>query len=63
MRCRAGEGCNFDVTDWAGRDPGQDVTDLVIRQRDAPGPTKDRDYIGSRTPTFLVPDQSKIDFR
>jgi hypothetical protein len=25
------------------------------------GSTKDREYIGSRTPTFLVPDQSKID--
>jgi hypothetical protein len=62
MRFRAGDGCNFDVTDCPGRDPGQDVPDLVIRQRRTLGSTKDREYIGSRTPTFLMPDQSKIDF-
>ena len=42
MRFRAGDGCNFDVTDCPGRDPGQDVPNLVIRQRRTPGPTKDR---------------------
>jgi hypothetical protein len=60
-RFRAGDGCNFDVTDRPGRDPGQDVPDLVIRQRRTLGPTKNREYIGSRTPTFLVPYQGKID--
>jgi hypothetical protein len=61
-RFRASDGCNFDVTDRPGRDPGQNVPDLVIRQRRTPGPTKDREDIGSRTPTFLVPDQSEIGF-
>ena len=61
-RFRAGDGCNFDVTDCPGRDPGQNVPDLVIRQRRTLGSTKNREYIGSRSPTFLVPDQGKIDF-
>jgi hypothetical protein len=61
MRFRAGDGCNFDVTDCPGRDPGQDVPDLVIRQRCTLGSTKNSEHVGSRTPTFLMPDQSEID--
>jgi hypothetical protein len=61
-RFRAGDGCNFDVTDCPGRDPGQNVPDLVLGQRRTLGPTKNREDIGGRTPTFLVPDQCKIDF-
>jgi hypothetical protein len=61
VRFRAGDGCNFDVTEWPGRDPGQDIPNLVIRKRRAPGSAKNGEHIGHRTPTFLVADQSKID--
>jgi hypothetical protein len=62
MRFRAGDGCNFDVTDCPGGYPGQNVPDLVVGQRRTLGPSKNREHIGHRTPTFLVPDQSEIYF-
>jgi hypothetical protein len=62
MRFRAGNGCNFDVTDCPGRNPGQNIPDFVIGQRRALGSAQDRKYAGSRSPTFLMPYQGKIDF-
>jgi hypothetical protein len=52
----------FDVTDWPWQDPGEDVPDLVIRQGCTLGPTKNGEHIAHRAPTFLVADQSKINF-
>jgi hypothetical protein len=50
------------VTYRTGRKPGQDVPYLIVGQWRALGPTQDCEYIRSRSPTFLMPDQGEIDF-
>jgi len=50
------------VTDCPGRDPWQDVPDLVVRQRRTLGSAQDCEHIRSRSPTFLMSDQGEIYF-
>src|ERR1700733_9794585 len=49
------------MADRPGRDPGQNVFDLVVGQRRVLRPAQDRQHVRSRLPTFLMPDEGEID--
>ena len=51
---------HFDVTDCPGRDPWQDVADLVVGPRRALRSPQYCEDVRSRAPTLLMPDQSEI---
>jgi hypothetical protein len=50
------------MADCSGRNPGKDVFDLVVRQRRTLRSAQDCEYVRSRSPTFLMADQSEIKF-
>jgi hypothetical protein len=58
---RADYGSHVNMANCSGRDPGKDVLDLVVGNRRTVGTAQDRDYVGCRSPTFLMSDQSEID--
>jgi len=57
MRLRSGDRSDLNMADRSRRNPGKDVLDLTIRQRDS---AQDGEHVGSRFPTFLVPDHGEI---
>ena len=52
---------DLDMTDCSGRNPGKDVFDLIVRQRRTLRSAQDSEYVRSRSPTLLMPDQGEID--
>src|SRR5712692_5994138 len=52
---------DLDMADRSGRNPWKDVLDFVVRQRRMLRPAQDSEYVRSRPPTLLMPDQSEID--
>ncbi len=61
-RLRAGDRSDLDMADCSGRNPWKDVLDLVVRQRRMLRSAQDSEYVRSRSPTLLMPDQGEIDF-
>jgi hypothetical protein len=59
---RADYRADLDVADCSGRNPGKDVPDLIVRQRRTLRSAQDSEYVRSRSPTLLMPDQGEIDF-
>ena len=60
-RLRAGDRSNVDMADCPGRNPRKNVPDLIVRQWRTLGSAQDSEHVRSRSPTFLMPDQSEID--
>src|SRR5439155_1365093 len=60
-RLGSGNRSDVDMADRSGWNPGKDVLNLMVRQRGAVRPAQDSDYVRSGFPTFLMPDESKID--
>jgi hypothetical protein len=58
---RADDRSDVDMTDGSGRNPRKDVLDLVVGQRRMLRSAQDSQYVRSRSPTLLMPDQSEID--
>jgi hypothetical protein len=58
---RADDRSDVDMADSSGRNPWKDVLDLIVRQRRTLGSAQDREYLRSRSPTLLMPDQSEIE--
>src|SRR5260370_34467981 len=52
---------HVDMADCSRRNPWKDVLDLIVRQRRMLRSAQDSEYVRSRSPTFLMPDQSEID--
>jgi hypothetical protein len=49
------------MADGSGRDPWQDVSDLVVRHWRVPGSAQESQHFRSRAPAFLMADQGKVD--
>src|SRR5580693_6532631 len=49
------------MADYSGRNPGKNVLDLIVRQRRTLRAAQDSDHVRSRSPTFLMPDESEVD--
>jgi hypothetical protein len=58
---RAGCGGDVNVADGSGRNPREDIPDLLVRQRRVLWSAQHTDYGGGGSPTFLMADQSEID--
>ena len=58
---RTDDRSDVDMTDGSGRNPWKDVLDLIVRQRRTLRSAQDSEYVRSRSPTLLMPDQSEID--
>ena len=59
-RLRARNRSDVNMTDGSGRNPWKDILDLVVRQRCTLGSAQDSEHVRSRSPTFLMADQSEI---
>src|SRR4029077_3051079 len=55
-----GDRADVDMADCSGRNPGQDVFDLVVGNRCTVGSAQDRDYIRGCSPTLLMAYESEI---
>jgi hypothetical protein len=53
---------DLNMANGAGRNPWQDVSDLLIGQRDMAGSAQDCEYVRSRSPAFLMTDEGEIKF-
>jgi len=56
----AGDGARLNVAHRPGRDPGQDVADLLFGQRRVVWAAQHGQHIGCRAPALLVPDAGEI---
>src|SRR6266699_2066620 len=63
MRLRVGDRFHLDLADGSGRNPGNDVLELIIRQRCALRSTECREHLRRCSPTLRMSDQSEIDLR
>jgi hypothetical protein len=57
----AADRSDADMADGSWRNPWKDVLDLVVRQRSVLWSAQDSEYVRSRPPTLLMPDQGEID--